>query len=80
MILKVKGSERSIASANNVANANLIRVVNTGAAATLNIAYANATVYANLTVTNTEPVIIEKSPTDLVTGANMLAAPIAYRN
>lgn len=80
MILKVKGAQVSIASANSVANSNLIRVVNTGAAAVLNIAYANSTVYANVTVSNTESVIIEKSPTDLVTGANMLAAPIAYRN
>lgn len=78
MILKVLGPEISIASANVVANANLVRVINTGAAAVLNIANAGG-VYANLTVTNTEPLIIQKATTDTLTGANMRAAPIAFR-
>lgn len=76
--IKPIGAERSIASANNVASAKLVRVINTGAAAVLNFAYANATVYANLTVTNTEFVVVEKQPTDTLTGANMLATPLAY--
>lgn len=79
-ILKLKGAQVSIASANNVGNANLVRIVNTGAAAVMNVAYANGTVYANCTVSNTQAVIIEKDPTDTVTGANMLAVQIAYRN
>ena len=77
MILKVLGAEISIASANTVANASLVRVINTGAAAVLNIANAGG-VYANLTVTNTEPLIIQKSTSDTLTGANMRAAPIAF--
>jgi hypothetical protein len=76
--LKPNGAERSIASANNVASAKLVRVINTGAAAVLNFAYANATVYANLTVSNVEFVVVEKQPTDTLTGANMLATPLAY--
>jgi hypothetical protein len=74
MILKVLGPEVSIGTANTVANSTLVRVVNIDATAVLNIGN-----YANVTVTNTESVIIEKSSTDTLTGANMLAAPIAYR-
>lgn len=79
-VLRLKGAQVSIASANNVGNANLIRVINTGAAAVMNVAYANGTVYANCTVSNTQAIVIEKDPTDTVTGANMLAVQIAYRN
>ena len=78
--LKPNGTERSIASANNVASAKLARVINTGAAAVMTLAYANGTAYANLTVTNTEFVVIEKQPTDTLTGANMLAVPLAYNH
>ena len=78
--LKPNGAERSIGTANNVASAHLARVINTGAAAVLNLAYANGTVYANLTVTNTEFVVVEKQPTDTLTGANMLATPLAYNH
>lgn len=78
--IKPIGAERSIGSANNVALAKCARVINTGAAAVLNIAYANSTVYANLTVSNTESVVIEKQPTDLLTGTNMLATPLAFTN
>lgn len=79
-VLRLKGAQISIASANNVGNANLIRVINTGAAAVMNVAYANGTVYANCTVSNTQAIVIEKDPTDTVAGANMLAVQIAYRN
>lgn len=74
MILKVLGPEVSIGTANTVANSTLVRVVNIDATAVLNIG-----TYANVTVTNTECVIIEKSASDTLTGANMFAAPIAYR-
>jgi hypothetical protein len=74
MIFKVLGPEVSIGTANTVSNSTLVRVVNIDATAVLNIGN-----YANVTVTNTESVIIEKSSTDTLTGANMLAAPIAYR-
>lgn len=74
MILKVLGPEVSIGTANTVANSNLVRVVNTGAAAVLNIGSVG-----NVTVTNTEAVIVEKEPTDTLTGTGMVAAPIAFR-
>ena len=74
MILKVLGPEISIGTANTVANSNLVRVINTGAAAVLNIGSVG-----NVTVTNTEAVIVEKEPTDTLTGTGMVAAPIAFR-
>lgn len=73
MILKVLGPEISITSANTVANASLVRVLNTGATAVLNIGAVG-----NVTVTNTYAVIVAKNPTDTLSGANMLAVPIAY--
>lgn len=79
-VIKVLGAEVSIATANSVGNATLVRVINTGASAVLNIAYANTTVYANVTVANTETVAIQKSSTDLLTGAGMRGAPIAFGN
>jgi hypothetical protein len=79
MIIRLIGPEISVATANAVSNATLVRVINTGASATMNVAYSNGTVYANLTVTNTESVILQKSATDTIIGANMKAAPIAYR-
>lgn len=78
--LKPIGAERSIGTANNVAEAKCARVINTGAAAVLNFAYANGTVYGNLTVTNTQFIVIEKQPTDTLTGTNMLATPLAFTN
>jgi|TARA_E500000318_G_scaffold23911_1_gene24188 hypothetical protein len=74
MILKVLGPEISIGTANTVANSNLVRVINTGAAAVLNVGSVG-----NVTVTNTEAVIVEKEPTETLTGTGMVAAPIAFR-
>jgi len=54
MFIKLKGAEVSIATANDVGSATIVRVMNTGAAAVLNLAYANSTIYANCTVSNTE--------------------------
>ena len=81
-VIKVLGPEVSIASANSVSTlSRLVRVVNTGATAVLNFQLAAGTVYANCTVTNTTPVFVEKhNIDDKLVGANMLAAPIAYRN
>jgi len=75
MILKVLGPEISIGTANTVANSNLVRVINTGAAAVLNVGSVG-----NVTVTNTEAVIVEKEPTETLTGTGMVAAPIAFRH
>lgn len=81
MILKLLSPEINIGStANDVSTATLVRIINTGALASANVAYANGTVYANVSVSNAESVIIEKTPTDLVKGANMLAVSVAFRN
>lgn len=79
MFLKIKGAEISIGTANTVGDASTVRVINTGAAAKLNLAYSNGSVYANVTVSNTESVVITKGPTDTLTGANMLGVPVEYR-
>lgn len=80
MFIKLLGAERAISTANNFGNtANLCRIVNPGAAAVLNIAYANGVVYANTTVTNTQPIIVVKDLTDTLQGTGMLATPVAYR-
>lgn len=78
MILKVLGTQISIASANTVANSNLVRIINTGAAAVLTLANSGGT-YANITVSNTESIIVEKALLDTVAGTNMLAVPVAYK-
>lgn len=78
-IIKVLGPEISIASANTVANSALIRIVNTGAQAVMDIQHANGTVRANVTVSNTESLIVTKLSTERVVGANMRAAPVAIR-
>lgn len=81
MILKLLGAEIDIGStANAVANATLVRVINGGAAAVLNVQYANGTAYANTTVSNTQYVIVEKAATDKLVGAGMKATPVAYKN
>lgn len=79
MIYKPQGAEISITSANTVGNNMLIRVLNTGATAVLHIANTGGE-YANISVSNTHDVIIEKSYNDTLTGANMLAVALAYRS
>lgn len=74
MIIKILSDEISIDSANTVANASLVRVINTGAAANLVVSGVG-----NVTVTNTESIVIQKSPTTTLTGANMRAVPIAFK-
>lgn len=81
MILKLLGEEIGISTANCFSNsANLVRIINTGAAAAVNVAYSNGSVYANVTVGNTESIILEKGVTDLIQGSStMKAVPVAYR-
>lgn len=74
MIIKILGPEISIGSANTVSNASLVRVYNGGAAAVLNIGSIG-----NVTIASAESVIVEKAPSDTLTGTGMLAAPVAYK-
>lgn len=80
IIVKPQSPQVALGSANSVANASLVYIINTGAAGVANIAYANATVYANVTVTNTFPLLIQKTNTDLITGTStMFAVSVAYK-
>lgn len=81
MIIKLLGAEIAISTANSFSNtANLVRIINTGAAAVVNVAYSNGVVYANVTVSNTESVILQKGLTDTVQGSStMKAVSVAYK-
>ncbi len=81
MIIKPLGNEVDIATASNVANADLVRVVNTGAAAGLvTLKYANGVTYASFTISNADPaIIVEKKPTDTIGGTGMKATAVAYK-
>jgi hypothetical protein len=79
IILKPQGTEVSLASNTTVANSTLVRVVNTGAAAPLTFAAGGVT-YANLTVSNTQYVVVQKAATDTLQGSNMLGVPVAWKN
>jgi len=65
-------------TANNMGGATIIKVVNTGAYATLVFKYANNVQYADLPVANGESVIVQKDSTDILLGSNMRAAAIAW--
>jgi len=80
MIIKPLGAQVALSTANSVASSVLVYIVNTGAAGVANLTYANAVVYANVTITNTFPTIIQKANTDLIVGTStMFAAPVAYK-
>jgi hypothetical protein len=65
-------------TANSIGGATIVKVLNTGAAATLVFKYANTTQYADIPVGNNESVIVQKAATDLLIGSNMKAAAIAW--
>lgn len=81
MIIKLLGDEVDINStANNVNSSGLVRVVNRGTSNTVLLQkYANGVQFASTTVLGNSEVVIVKSTTDLIIGANMVATPIAYR-
>jgi hypothetical protein len=78
IILKPQGVEVALTANSTVANSTLVRVINTGAAGVLTFANAGVT-YANLTVSNTQYVVVQKGPTDTLQGSNMLGTPIAWK-
>jgi len=79
MILKILGNEVAIDSYDVIANNNLVRVINTGASASLYIGDSANNLVGKLTVSNTETVIIEKDNTQKLRGANMKAVAVAYK-
>lgn len=74
MIIKILGPEIGIGSANTVSNSSLVRVYNGGSAAVLNIGSVG-----NVTIASAGSIIVEKSPSDTLTGTGMVAAPVAYK-
>jgi hypothetical protein len=77
-VVKVVGSEISIAAPSSVANAHLVRVVAT-ATGILTVANTGGTI-GTVTIVADDPTFIAKNPTDTVGGAGMVAAPVAYQN
>ncbi len=65
-------------TANTINNATIVKVVNTGAYATLVFKYANNVQYADIPVANSESVIVQKDATDLLLGSNMRASAISW--
>jgi hypothetical protein len=79
-VYKFLGTELAITTANTVSLAKVVRVVNTSGSVTV-LTVANTTsTYGNTTIAPNEVIIVEKATTDTVAGANLRAAPIAYRN
>lgn len=77
-VLKLKGTELSISSANNVGLASAVRVYNDNAASqVLTVAYANGTTYANCTLATKTWIVVQKQPTDTLQGT-LLATPVAF--
>ena len=65
-------------TANNIYNATVVKVVNSGTYATLVCKYANTVQYADIPVAANETVIIQKAATDIIVGTGMYAASIAW--
>ena len=65
-------------TANDIYKATVVKVVNDGVTATLVFKYANNVQYGEIPLANGESVVVQKGSTDLLIGANMFAAPIAY--
>ena len=74
------GTEVSLSTANTVYNAKLARVINANNSLTV-LAIANSTTtYANVTLAPYEVLTVEKPVTDTLSGVNLKAVQIAYRN
>lgn len=82
MIYKLLGNEIDINSvANNINSSVLVRVVNRGTANTVLLQkYSNGVQFASTTVLGNSEIVIQKSTTDIILGANMVATPVAFKN
>lgn len=79
-VYKFIGAEIGISSANTVSLSKLVRITNVANAVTVLQLTDGSANTANTTLVPYEVVTIEKATTDTVAGANLRAAPIAYRN
>lgn len=66
-------------TANNIGNATLVKVVNSGTYASLVFKYANNVQYADIPVASNESVIVQKGATDIIIGTGMYAASVVTR-
>lgn len=80
-VYKFIGAEIAISSANTVSSSKVIRVTNTAnSLSVLQLKDTNGANTANVTLIPYEVLVVEKATSDTVTGTNLRAAPIAYRN
>jgi hypothetical protein len=80
MLVKPLSEETTLASATDVDNASVVRLVNTGAATTVTIK-DGATTVASLTLTQGEVIHLQKSPTQTLSAvAAVKAVKVAHTN
>jgi hypothetical protein len=80
VVFKFIGTELSLSTANTVGANKLVRVTNANNTITV-LAIANTTAtYANVSLTPYESVTVVKETTDTVSGVNLRAVAVAYRN
>lgn len=78
-VIKPLGNTIDIGTtANNVGNATIVKVVNSGTYATLVFKYANTVQYADVPVAPNESVIVQKAASDLLIGTSMKAVAITW--
>lgn len=79
MLIKVLASETDLTSATNVGTATVVRVLNTGSAASVTRKDSGGTTIGTVTLAANEVAYFEKEPTDtLEGGAAFKAVKIAY--
>lgn len=79
MTFKPLHGEISIASANTVNGAPLVRIINTSGSTQVLVVANGGGQYANLTILNNNEVIIKKLQTDTVQMTGGLAVDVAYQ-
>jgi hypothetical protein len=79
MLIKLLGSETDLTSATNVGTATVVRILNTGSAATVTRKDSGGTTIGTVTLAANEVAYFEKEPSDtLEGGAAFKAVKIAY--
>lgn len=80
-VYKLSNTEIALnGTGNTVYSAKLVRVTNANNSLTVCAVSNTTSTVANVTLTPYETIILEKQVTDLLTGVNLKAVPIAYRN
>ena len=80
-VYKLLGTEIGLSgTGNTVSLSKLVRITNANNSLTVLSVANTTTTIANVTLTAYESVTLEKNNTDLLTGVNLKAVAIAYRN